>query len=166
MEVPREQWQEVLIKASLIEREAPGSVWPIRVQGGEEVDVLAVVSADREVLQMMARAIENRLAQGMSLGIDATVLYGLGRTSGDLTDAELADPDNPYNTRVHTGLPPGPIASPGEASIEAVLNPADGDWIFWCTVDLETGETKFAVTYTEHQQNVAELAAWLEEQDR
>ena len=141
--VPGDQRETVLIKASLIEREAR-------------------LDDDRPI---MAAAIENRLAADEWLGIDASLLYGLGRTSGGLTSAELADGSNPYNLSVrgNKGLPPTPIAAPSRESIEAVLNPADDpDVFFWCTVNLESGETKFANTQAEHDQNVAELHAWLE----
>ena len=141
--VPADQRESVLIKASLIEREAR-------------------LPEDRPI---MAAAIENRLAADEWLGIDASLLYGLGRTSGGVTSAELADASNPYNLSVrgHKGLPPTPIAAPSRASIAAVMNPADDpDVFFWCTVNLETGETKFADTQAEHDENVAELHAWMD----
>lgn len=143
LNVPAEQRETVLTKASLIEREA------------RQDD-------DRP---LMAAAIENRLAADEWLGIDASLLYGLGRTSGGLTSAELADGSNPYNLSVrgNKGLPPTPIAAPSRESIDAVLNPADDpDVFYWCTVNLETGETKFATTQAEHDQNVAELHDWME----
>jgi UPF0755 protein len=130
--------QDVLIKASLIEREAK-------------------TDDDRA---KMARAIENRIVQGMPFQIDAAVAYGAGKPGTELTSDDIADASNPYNTYQHNGLPPGPIANPGAASVEGVVNPADGDWIFWVTVNLETGETKFSETYAEHQQYVAELREW------
>jgi UPF0755 protein len=130
--------ETVLIKASLIEREAK-------------------YAPDRP---RMARAIENRLADGMALQIDAAVAFGLGKAGTELTREDTQNPDNPYNTYVHKGLPPGPIAAPGTESIQAVLDPEPGDWIFWVAVNLETGETKFAATWDEHQQNVAELRRW------
>lgn len=143
LKVPAEQRETVLIKASLIEREAR-------------------MAEDRPV---MAAAIENRLTANDWLGIDASLLYGLGRTSGGLTSAELADGSNPYNLSVrgNKGLPPTPIASPSRSSIEAVMNPADDSEVFfWCTVNLQTGETKFASTQAEHDKNIAELHAWME----
>ncbi len=82
----------------------------------------------------IARVIYNRLAKDMPLEIDATVLYGLGRHSGPLTPADLAKP-TPYNTRLVKGLPPTPIASPGEAAITATLAPAKGNWIFYVIKD-------------------------------
>lgn len=135
--------QDVLIKASLVEREAK-------------------FAPDRP---MMARAIENRLDIGQRLEIDAAVAYGLDISGTELTREHTRDPDNPYNTYQHAGLPPGPIANPGAASVEAVVNPADGDWIFWVAVNLDTGETKFAETYDEHNVNVAELRAWQAENE-
>lgn len=139
-QVPQDQWQTVLTKASLVEREAK-------------------FAPDRP---KMARAIQNRLDRGMMLEIDAAVAYGAGKPGTDLTPEDLSNAGNPYNTYEHAGLPPGPIASPGIASLEAVLNPEPGDWIFWVAVNLETGETKFAETLQDHNKNVAELRAWQE----
>ncbi len=138
--VAKGDWQETLIKASLVEREAK-------------------YAPDRPT---MARAIENRLERGQRLEIDAAVAYGLGISGTELTRDHTRDPSNPYNTYQHAGLPPGPIANPGAASVEAVVNPADGDWLFWTAVNLDTGETKFAETYDEHLRNVDELRAWQE----
>jgi len=135
--VQADQRQAVLIKASLVERESP----------------------DATASPMMARAIQNRLDRGMILQIDATVAYGAGITDG-LTQAMLDDASNPYNTYVHTGLPPTPIASPGAASIQAILAPAEGDWLYWCTINPDTKETRFATTLAEHRENVALLRQW------
>ena len=66
-----------------------------------------------------------------------------------LTDAMLNDASNPYNTRVNTGLPPTPISNPGESAIKAAMNPPEGDWLYFVTVNLTTGETKFAATEDE-----------------
>ncbi|GIG39806.1 endolytic transglycosylase MltG [Cellulomonas phragmiteti] len=136
--VPQDQWLEVLTKASLIEKEAK-------------------VDADRPV---MARAIQNRIDRGMTLDIDAAVAYGLQIPGTQLTRDHIQDPSNPYNTYRHVGLPPTPIAAPGATSIDAVLAPADGNWVFWVAINLDTGETRFAETYDEHQDNVALLRQW------
>lgn len=136
--VPADQRQVVLTKASLVERESPGG----------------------EASAMIARAIQNRLDIGMKLDIDATVAYGANKAGTDLTQADLDDPNNPYNTYVHPGLPPTPIASPGAASIDAVLAPADGPWKYWVTVNHDTGETLMAVDYPEHLRNVEKLREW------
>ncbi len=82
----------------------------------------------------IARVIYNRLGHGFFLGVDAAVLYGLGRTSGTLTDADLAKV-TPYNTRVVKGLPPTPIANPGLAAIDAALHPTPGDWLYYVLLD-------------------------------
>jgi len=74
----------------------------------------------------------NRLKINEKLGVDATVLYALGRTSGGLTADDL-NTDSPYNTRKFAGLPPGPIANPGAAAIKACVNPQPSDYIFYFT---------------------------------
>lgn len=107
----------------------------------------------------VARAITNRLDIDMKLDIDASVAYGAGKPGDELTETDL-DTDTPYNLYLHTGLPPTPIASPSAVSIDAVLAPADGPWLFWVTINLETGETRFAETYAEHQANVELLREW------
>lgn len=141
--VPQDQWETVLNKASLVEREAK-------------------LPEDRP---KVARAIENRLAKEMVLQIDATVAYGLGISGMDLTTEMTKDDSNAYNTYTHLGLPPTPIASPGAVSIDAVLNPEPGDWLFWVAVNLDTGETRFAVTNDEHNANKALLRQWQAEND-
>lgn len=136
--VPEKQWQTVLTKASLVEREG--------LHGDDKPKI--------------ARAIENRLDDDMRLEIDAALAYGAGKPGTELTRADRDNTKNPYNTYRHAGLPPGPIASPGEVSVDAVLDPAPGDWKFWVTVNLDTGETKFAEDFEEHQRNVQELRDW------
>lgn len=84
----------------------------------------------------IARVIYNRLAQGMRLDIDATVIYALGEHTDELTRTDL-QVDSPYNTRRYQGIPPGPIASPGRASLEAALNPAEGDWLYYVLADAD-----------------------------
>jgi len=121
---------QALIVASLIESEAK-------------------VPEDRAKI---ARVIYNRLEQGMSLGIDASVLYALGDRSATLTESALKT-DSPYNTRVKTGLPPTPINSPGQASIEAALHPAPGRWTYYVLTD-EEGNHYFTDSYADFQRAV------------
>lgn len=110
----------------------------------------------------MVRVFQNRLDIDMLLQSDATVAYGTGHMHVvTTTPEERADESNPYNTYVHQGLPPGPIGAPGDAAIDAALNPADGDWLYFVTVNPETGETVFSVTYEEHQQAVERFQQWL-----
>ena len=86
--------------------------------------------------------------------------YGAKRRALFPSKAELDDASNPYNTRIHPGLPPGPISNPGAASIDAAANPADGPWFFFVAVNPITGETKYGTTLAEHEANVAELNAY------
>jgi len=79
---------------------------------------------------MISRVISNRLDDNETLGIDASVLYGLGRSSGELTRSDL-DKNTPYNTREVKGLPPTPIAMPGRASLEAAIAPPEGTWKYY-----------------------------------
>lgn len=106
----------------------------------------------------VARVIYNRLDQGMPLQLDATVNYALGQSTISLTPEDL-QVDSPYNTYLHTGLPPGPINSPGEAALEAALSPADGTWLYYVTVDPQSGRTKFTDSYEEFLKFKAELKA-------
>jgi UPF0755 protein len=78
----------------------------------------------------VARVIYNRLEQDFYLGVDAAILYGLGRSSGGLTQADL-EKDTPYNNRLNKGLPPTPIANPGLASVQGALEPAAGPWLYY-----------------------------------
>lgn len=126
--------------------------------GDERENILIMASiAEAEVNSSeyygkVTRVILNRLADGMPLGMDTTVAYGLGISASDLTDAMLADASNPYNTRINTGLPPTPISNPGDDAIQAAMNPEPGDWLYFVTTNLQTGETKFATTEDEFWQ--------------
>jgi UPF0755 protein len=122
---------EVLVIASLIEAEAK-------------------VDEDRAKI---SRVIYNRLDASMSLGIDATVYYALGRRGGPLTESDLAV-DSPYNTRKVVGIPPTPIALPGRASLEAAINPEPGPWLYYVLADA-SGVHAFSEGYEEFLDNVA-----------
>lgn len=105
----------------------------------------------------VARVLYNRLDDGMPLQLDSTVSYVSGRKGDVFTTPEERNAESAYNTYANTGLPPGPIGSPGEKTIEAALNPADGDWLFFVAVNLETGETVFSDTFEQHNVAVAQL---------
>jgi UPF0755 protein len=120
---------QALIVASLIEEEAK-------------------VDEDRA---QIAQVIYNRLEAGEILGIDATVVYALGGDR-ELSQSDL-EVDSPYNTRRFAGLPPGPIAAPGRASIEAALNPSGGDIFYYVlTEENGPGTHRFTVTFEEFEE--------------
>ena len=85
----------------------------------------------------------------MPLGMDSTVAYGFGINGSQLTDEQLQDGSNPYNTRVNKGLTPTPISNPGDSAIQAAMNPPEGKWLYFVTTNLKTGETKFVETEDE-----------------
>lgn len=96
----------------------------------------------------ISRVIFNRLDAGETLGLDASILYGLGRASGGLTKADL-EQDTPYNTRIHTGLPPTPIGLPGEASLQAAIEPTPGDWKYYVLTSNDPPSHFFTSSYQE-----------------
>jgi UPF0755 protein len=128
---------------------------------GEEVltvaSILEYEAKKDDDYPKVARVLYNRLKADQALQLDSTVSY-VSKRKGDVftTAEERADP-SAYNTYKHTGLPPGPIGSPGEKTIEAALNPAEGDWLYFVAVNLETGETVFSETKAEHDKAVAQL---------
>lgn len=111
----------------------------------------------------VARVIYNRMNRDMPLQMDSTIHYITGRTGSVFTPAEARAIKSPYNTYLNKGLPPTPINSPTEETLRAALNPAAGTWLFFVTVNLETGETLFASNGEEHNANRAKLAAWCNE---
>ena len=104
----------------------------------------------------IARAILNRLSAKMKLQLNSTVNYVLKNNKAQLSTADIAV-RSPYNTYLVSGLPPGPINSPGEDALNAVLAPAAGNWLYWVTVNPATGETKFTNSYAQFLQFKAEL---------
>ncbi len=136
--LPYQTPQEALIMASIVEKE----------------------TGIAEERRRVASVFLNRLAQGMRLQTDPTVIYGITNGQGvlgrGLRQSELRR-ETPYNTYVINGLPPTPIANPGRLSIEAALNPETTDYVFF--VADGTGGHAFAVTLAEHNVNVAKWRA-------
>ncbi len=139
-QVERDQWRRVLTAASVIEKE----------------------TYNQNEKPQVARVLTNRLAGGGPLQMDSIILYPVVEDRIFTTSAERAS-NQPYNSYKHNGLPPTPISAPDEASIDAFLSPPPGDWWFYVTIDLHSGETRYAVTYDDHLANVELLRAWLRE---
>jgi UPF0755 protein len=135
--VPERQWHELLTLASIVQREAK-----------LEPDFYKV-----------SRVFANRIELDMRLETDPTITYSYsGKDMSEVSREEQIK--HGYNTYLLPGLPPGPIASPGSLAIEATLNPVPGDWLFFVTINLASGETKFSRTLAEHESWVVFLRAW------
>ncbi|WP_082629821.1 MULTISPECIES: endolytic transglycosylase MltG [unclassified Kitasatospora] len=109
-----------------------------------------------EDMTKVARVVYNRLAKSMPLQFDSTINYALNRSTLTTTagDTKL---DSPFNSYLHQGLPPTPIANPGRDALQAATHPAEGDWLYFVTVG--PGDTRFTDSYEQHQRNVAEFNA-------
>jgi len=120
----------------------------------EAITIASMIEAEAQLDEerpMVARVIYNRIEEGMTLGIDATVQYAIGEHKEELTARDL-EVDSPYNTRKYEGLPPSPIGAPGLASLEAAVSPADGPWLYYVLNDCE-GHHAFSESYDEFLQN-------------
>lgn len=136
--IPASQLRQVITVASLVQAESKlGSDGP-----------------------KVARVIYNRVAQGMPLQFDSTIHFAEQKRGTVTTSNQERASKSPYNTYLVKGLPPGPIDNPGVAAINAALHPAAGSWLYFVTVNLATGETLFADTYPEQQQNENQFHAW------
>ncbi|KAA1423271.1 endolytic transglycosylase MltG [Mumia zhuanghuii] len=158
---PLSLFQEMVSKSVALDKELDldGHAKALGISGHDARVVASIVQAEAGTADYdkVARVIYNRLDAGMPLQMDSTIHYVSGKDGSIWTSAEAREVDSPYNTYLYTGLPPSPIGNPGEKALNAALNPADGEWLYFTLVDAETGETKFADTYSEHQQNVEEL---------
>jgi len=126
--------REALILASIVEKE----------------------TARADERQRIAGVFARRLAKGMRLQTDPTVIYGIGpEFNGNLTRRDLRT-DTAYNTYTRHGLPPTPIAMPGRAAIQAALNPADGTELYFVATGLGDGSHRFSTTKDEHDSAVRE----------
>jgi UPF0755 protein len=93
----------------------------------------------------VARVVLNRLAKGMRLQLDSTLNYVLAERKARLSNEDISS-KSPYNTYQHSGLPPTPIDSPGEAALTAALHPAAGNWLYFVTID-KAGHSLFTNNY-------------------
>lgn len=137
--VPPEDAQRVLTIASIIQREG-------------RLDDFAKVS----------RVIQNRLDIDMLLQMDSTAQYGYGSLHEGVVSSskEALESDNEWNTYKRKGLPATPIASPSDAAIDAAMHPVDGPWLYFVTINLDTGETQFSETMSEHEQGIEKWREW------
>jgi UPF0755 protein len=154
-----EQLQRMVAK-SLQELGTLG-VTPNRMQ--QVLTIASIVEAEassRLDRPKVARVIDNRLARSMRLELDTTVSFiSQRRGKAGTTLAQRASKSS-YNTYLVTGLPPGPIDSPGLSAMQAAINPTPGPWLYFVAVNPDTGETKFAVDAAGHAANVNLFQKW------
>lgn len=127
-------YHRTVVLASLIEKETPQA-------------------SDRAAI---ASVFENRLAMGMPLMTDPTVIYAAmleNRYRGTIYRSDL-QAQSAYNTYLHAGLPPGPICNPGIAALEAALHPAKTNYLYFVADPADPGASRFAATLAEHERNV------------
>jgi len=129
---PKEDMRTIVILASMVDREANNK------NASDRGNVCSVYY--------------NRLRQGIPLGVDATLLYALGRLTPQPTAPEL-DMNTPYNTRKHAGLPPGPISNPGKEAFEACINPPVTKFLFYFTD--KQGTTHFETNNADFERDIA-----------
>ncbi len=140
------------------------SAWDRRAEGIElatpyEAWIMASIIEKETALdserRMIAGVFMRRLQQGMRLQTDPTVIYGLGDAyDGNIRRADLQR-DTPYNTYTRFGLPPTPIALPGAASIDAAVQPEEGDTLYFVATGLPDGSHAFSATLEEHNRAVS-----------
>jgi UPF0755 protein len=125
--------------------------------GRHEVLTLASIvekeTSSVEEQPLIASVFHNRIARGMKLQADPTVIYGLTNFNGNLTKEDLNNP-HPYNTYIHPGLPPGPICNPGMSAVRATLYPEKTTYLYF--VADGRGKHIFSSSYEEHRRNVAQ----------
>ncbi|MER5378866.1 endolytic transglycosylase MltG [Streptomyces sp. NPDC002688] len=123
----------------------------------QAVTIASIVQAEAATkadMGKVARVVFNRLERGMPLQMDSTINYALNRSTLSTSQADTRI-NSPYNSYQRMGLPPTPIANPGEEAMRVAINPPPGDWLYFVTV--KPGDTRFTASYEEHQRNVAEF---------
>ena len=167
--------REILAQAYALMSDTLETAWEARAVGlplNSAYEALTLASIiEKETAKADERAeiagvFVRRLNKGMRLQTDPTVIYGIGpEFNGNLTRKDLRT-DTPYNTYRRHGLPPTPIAMPGRDAIEAALNPADGETLFFVATGLGDGSHSFSVTKEEHDAAVERYLERLRERRR
>lgn len=164
---PAKDVLQKLVTTTLDELKAQGVTDPAKQY--DVVTVASIVQAEGGQAEYgdVAGAIYNRLKPNNTetnglIQSDATVTYGLGIRSFHIDENQKTDKSNPYNTYANTGLPAGPIGSPGKTAIDAAAKPKSNDYLYWVTINLDTKETKFSKTLAEHNTYVAKYNSWCE----
>jgi len=103
---------------------------------------------------LIAGVLKNRLARGMRLEVDPTLVYGPATWAEVPAPRHRRDATNPFNTYARAGLPPAPICSPGRVALQAARHPAATDALYYVARRAGTGRHAFAVTFEEHRENV------------
>ncbi len=132
------EMHDIVIKASIIQAESVGT-------------------AD---MGKVSRVLDNRLKINMLLSLDSTVSYATQKFGITTTPADRASKSH-YNTYRYTGLPIGPIDNPGTDALTAAMHPTRGSWLYFTTVNPDTGETRFETTGAQHQADVEVFQRWL-----
>ncbi|MEC5179408.1 endolytic transglycosylase MltG [Arthrobacter sp. CG_A4] len=164
---PAKDILQKLVTTTLDELKSQGVTDPARQY--DVVTIASIVQAEGGQAEYgdVAGAIYNRLKANNTetnglIQSDATVTYGLGIRSFNIDEAQKADKSNPYNTYANTGLPAGPIGSPGKTAIDSAAKPKTNDFLYWVTINLDTKETKFSKTLAEHNTHVDKYNSWCE----
>jgi UPF0755 protein len=153
------EWSQKALSMSMSPREI--------VTTASLIETEAKLSEDRPLISSV---IYNRLQRDMALAVDSTVIYaskleGKWRNDGKVYKSDV-DRRSPYNTRLHAGLPPGPIASPGRSSLEAALNPAQTDYLYYVREPLRNdGAHNFYSNEADFANGVRALRNWEQERD-
>lgn len=134
LNIKPEDQHRMIIKASIIQAEAKGL----------------------ETMSKVSTVIDNRLKKPMRLEMDSTIAYA-AQVRRVFNNAEQRKIKHPANTYTQDGLPKVPIGTPGMDALKAATNPTPGPWLYFLAVDLKTGETKFSVTFKEHQKWIVEM---------
>ena len=166
--------QSIIVQMRTAQKKLMEKLWPARAKGlpyktPEEALILASIvekeTGKADERAQVAAVFVNRLRKGMRLQSDPTIIYGITKGQGKL-DRPIRRGDirrkTDYNTYQINGLPPTPIANPGKASIEAVLNPVETEHLYF--VADGSGGHVFAKTLAQHNANVRKWRSWLKEQ--